>query len=433
MSQTDTSPTPTPAPGPTRERQYDVVVYGASGFVGRLLAEYLATHAPDGARVALAGRSAAKLEALRSELPGAARGWPVLVADAADQDALATLAASTTVVATTVGPFLKYGLPLAKACAEAGTHYADLTGEVLFVRRVVDEYDELARRTGARIVTACGYDSIPSDLAVHLLHERAEQDGAGGLLDTTLLARAKGGLSGGTIDSSRTQIDEVMGDRRLAKVIFDPYALSPERAAEPDVGAEGKERDPQSVFLDGETGQWVGPFVMAAFNTRIVRRSNALRGHAYGRRFRYRELSAFGRGLKGRRQATMVTGVLGLSLKALGHRRMRPWFDRIAPKPGEGPSAASRASGWFRMDVRTTSESGRRYRAIVAAQGDPGYAATAVMLGEAALCLALDGDRLPPAAGVLTPATAMGDALVDRLRAQDFTMTVEELVDGQQA
>jgi short subunit dehydrogenase-like uncharacterized protein len=338
---------------------------------------------------------------------------------------LATLAASTTVVATTVGPFLKYGLPLAKACAEAGTHYADLTGEVLFVRRVVDEYDELARRHGARIVTACGYDSIPSDLAVHLLHERAVRDGAGGLLDTTLLARAKGGLSGGTIDSSRTQIDEVMGDRRLAKVIFDPYALSPDRAAEPELG---KERDTQSVFLDSETGQWVGPFVMAAFNTRIVRRSNALRGHAYGRQFRYRELSVFGRGLKGRRQAMVVTGMLGLSLKALGHRRMRPWFDRIAPKPGEGPSAASRASGWFRMDVRTTTESGRRYRAVVAAQGDPGYAATAVMLGEAALCLALDGPALPPAAGVLTPATAMGDALVDRLRAQGLTLSVEDLV-----
>ncbi|HEV7147496.1 MAG TPA: saccharopine dehydrogenase NADP-binding domain-containing protein [Pedococcus sp.] len=425
MSETDTSPRPRHG-----DRPYDIVVFGASGFVGRLLAQYLATHAPAGTRVALAGRSTAKLEAVRSELPAAAQNWPVLVADAADPQALATLAAATTVVATTVGPYLKYGLPLAKACAEAGTHYADLTGEVLFVRRVVDECDELARQHGARIVTACGYDSIPSDLAVLMLHERAVQDGAGGLLDTTLLARAKGGLSGGTIDSSRTQMDAVMADRRLAKVIFDPYALSPQRAAEPDVGTQ---RDPQSVFLDRETGQWVGPFVMAAFNTRIVRRSNALRGHAYGRRLRYRELSAFGRGLKGRRQAMVVTGVLGLSLKALGHRRLRPWFDRIAPKPGEGPSAASRAAGWFRMDVRTTTESGRRYRAIVSAQGDPGYAATAVMLGEATLCLALDGDRLPAVAGVLTPATAMGDALVDRLRAQGFTLSVDEIVDGQQA
>ena len=407
---------------PAGTRTYDIVVYGATGFVGRLLAADLAQHAPEGTRIALAGRSLAKLEAVRAELPAAARDWPLVVADAADEHAVAELAASTTVVATTVGPFLKYGLPLVRACAQAGTHYADLTGEVLFVRRAIDECEDVARRTGARIVTACGYDSIPSDLGVLLLHERAVADAAGGLLDTTLLARAKGGLSGGTIDSSRTQIDEVTANRRLAKVIFDPYALSPDRAAEPDLGPE---RDPRSVFIDAETGQWVGPFVMAAFNTRVVRRSNALRGHDYGRRFRYRELSSFGRGLKGRRRAMLVTGFLGLSLKALSEPRLRPWFDRLAPKPGEGPSAESRAAGWFRMDLRTTTEVGRRYHAVVSAQGDPGYAATAVMLGEAALCLALDAARLPAAAGVLTPATAMGDALVDRLRTRGFTLTVE--------
>jgi short subunit dehydrogenase-like uncharacterized protein len=412
-----TSPTGT-------SRPYDIVVYGATGFVGRLLAADLAQHAPEGTRIALAGRSLAKLEAVRAELPSAAHDWPLVVADAADEQAVADLAASTTAVATTVGPFLKYGLPLARACAEAGTHYADLTGEVLFVRRVVDECDETARRTGARIVTSCGYDSIPSDLGVLMLHERAREDGAGGLLDTTLLARAKGGLSGGTIDSSRTQIDEVTADRRLAKVVFDPYSLSPDREAEPRLGPE---HDPRSVFVDADTGQWVGPFVMAAFNTRVVRRSNALRGHDYGRRFRYRELSAYGRGLKGRRQAMLMTGFLGLALKAISDPRLRPWFDRLAPKPGEGPSAQSRAAGWFRMELRTTTEVGRRYRAIVAADGDPGYAATAVMLAESALCLALDGERLPAAAGALTPATAMGDALVDRLRARGFTLTVEEI------
>ena len=408
----------------TPARQFDVIVYGATGFVGRLIARYLAEHAPQGTRIALAGRSQDRLERVRAELPAAARSWPVVVADADDPEALRAMAASTTAVATTVGPYLKYGLPLARACAESGTHYADLTGEVLFVRRVVDEDDALARQSGARIVTACGYDSVPSDLGVLLLHERAQQDGAGPLLDTTLLARAKGGLSGGTIDSSRTQIDEVGANHSLVKVLFDPYALSPDRASEPDLGPE---RDPSSVFVDAETGHWVGPFVMAAFNTRIVRRSNALRDHAYGRLFRYRELSAHGRGFTGRRNALLVTGVLGLALKALSHPRLRPWFDRVAPKPGEGPGAQSRESGWFRMELRATTESGRRYLAVVGAQGDPGYAATAVMLGESALCLALDGDRLPPAAGVLTPATAMGDLLVQRLRAQGFTMTVEEI------
>ena len=407
-------------------RTHDVVVFGATGFVGRLVAAYLAEHAPAGTRIALAGRSAHRLEEVRSGLPAAAHDWPIVVADAADPGSLRALAESTTTVASTVGPYLRYGLPLVEACAEAGTHYADLTGEVLFVRRAVDAVDGRAKETGARIVTACGYDSIPSDLGVLLLHERATADGAGTLLDTTLQARSKGGLSGGTIDSSRAQLEALAQDKRLRKVIFDPYALSPDRAAEPDLG---KERDPSSVFVDAETGDWVGPFIMAGFNTRIVRRSNALRGHAYGRRFRYREVSSYGKGLRGRRRATVFTALMGLAFAGMANPRTRPVVDRLAPSPGEGPSEEARRSGWFSMKIRTTTQSGRRYLATVAAQGDPGYAATAVMLGESALCLALDGADLPEAAGVLTPSTAMGDALVARLRARDFTLTVDELPD----
>jgi short subunit dehydrogenase-like uncharacterized protein len=405
-------------------REHDIVVYGATGFVGRLLAEYLAEHAPPGTRIALAGRSLRRLEQLRASLPEAARAWPLHVADAADEEALGSLARSTTVVATTVGPYLRYGLPLARACAQAGTHYADLTGETLYVRRVIDECGGPAGASGARLVTACGYDSIPSDLGVHLLHQRAAADGAGTLRDTTLLARAKGSPSGGTIDSPRAQLEAVAADRRLLRTLFDPYALSPDRASEPDLCAE---RDPRSVFVEHDSGQWVGPFFLGAFNSRIVRRSNALRGHAYGRRFRYRELSSYGTGWRGRRRATLVTTALGVALAALANPRTRPLFDRLAPSPGEGPSEEKRRSGSFRMQLRTTTDSGRRYQSVVAAQGDPGYAATAVMLGESALCLALDQDRMPQASGVLTPATAMGDALVDRLRAQGFTLTVEEL------
>ncbi|MEO5982052.1 MAG: saccharopine dehydrogenase NADP-binding domain-containing protein [Pedococcus sp.] len=405
-------------------RPHDVVVYGATGFVGRLLADYLARHAPTGTRIALAGRSRAKLEEVRRGLPRAARDWPIVVADATDVDALRAMVTSTTVVATTVGPYLRYGLPLARACAEAGTHYADLTGELLFVRKAIDECDDLAKSSGARIVTACGYDSVPSDLAVHLLHQRAQHDAAGGLLDTSLHSRAKGGVSGGTVDSSRAQLDAVSTDRRAVKTLLDPYSLSPDRRAEPDLG---KQRDPMSVFRDAETGDWVGPFVMASFNSRIVRRSNALRGHAYGRRFRYRELSAYGAGLVARQRALVHTAGLGLAMKAMADPRTRPVFDRLAPSPGEGPSERARRTGWFSMKVRTTTETGRRYLATVTAQGDPGYAATTVMLGEAALGLALDGDHLPPAAGVLTPATALGDVLVERLRQRDFTLRVQEI------
>ena len=405
-------------------REHDLVVFGATGFVGRLLAEELATHAPPRTRIALAGRSRARLEAVRAGLPGEGATWPVVVADAASADDMAALARSTTAVVTTVGPYLRYGLPLARACAEAGTHYADLTGEVLFVRRVADELHQIALRTGARVVNACGYDSVPSDLAVMLVHQRAQADGAGDLRDTTLLAKARGGLSGGTIDSARAQLDAVGADRSLLKVVFDPYALSPDRASEPDLGDE---RDVRSVFREADTGQWVGPFVMAPFNTRIVRRSNALQGHAYGRRFRYREVMAHGRGRRGRARATLFSAGLGAAYALLGNPRTRPWFDRVAPKPGEGPDEAARRAGWFEMRVRSTTDSGRRYQSRVAAQGAPGYAATAVMLAQAALALALDGDRLPPAAGVLTPVTGLGTVLVDRLRARGFTMSVEEL------
>jgi short subunit dehydrogenase-like uncharacterized protein len=400
------------------------VVFGATGFVGRLVAEDLAEHAPQDVRIALAGRSRRRLEAVRSGLPGGASQWPVLVADAADEDALTSLAASTRVVATTVGPYLRYGLPLARACAVAGTHYADLTGEILYVRQLIDTCDATARGSGARIVTSCGYDSIPSDLGVHLLHQQAAADASGALLDTTLLARAKGRLSGGTIDSFRAQAEAVQADRAVLRTMVDPYALSPDRAAEPDLGPQ---REPRAAFVEHETGLWVGPFIMASYNTRVVRRSNSLRAFAYGRRFRYRELSSYGTGWRGRRRATLATAVLGLVLKTMADPRSRPWVDRMARKPGEGPSEERRRAGRFRMDLRTTTESGRRYHCVVAADGDPGYAATAVMFGESALCLALDGERLPPAAGVLTPSTAMGDALVDRLRRREFTLRVEEL------
>jgi short subunit dehydrogenase-like uncharacterized protein len=405
-------------------RTHDVVLFGATGFVGRLVAEHLAEHAREGLRVALAGRSRQRLEAVRAGLSERAAAWPLLVADAADEEAMRELAASTRVVVTTVGPYLRYGLPLARACAREGTHYADLAGEVLFVRRVIEECDAAARTTGARMVTACGYDSVPSDLGVLLLHQRAVADGAGELGDTTLVARAKGALSGGTIETSRVQVDALKAESSLRRTLFDLYALSPDRAAEPFPPGE---RDIRDVFFDAESGQWVGPFVMAMFNSRVVRRSNALQGHAYGRSFRYREVSAFGRSHQARARAYLMTAALGLGLKAMANPVVRPIVDRLLPSPGEGPSEQMRRTGWFRMEIRTRTTSGRRYLAVVAAQGDPGYAATAVMLGESALCLAGDPSKLPDAAGVLTPATALGPALVDRLRDRAFTLTVEEV------
>ena len=407
-------------------RTYDLVVYGATGFVGRLLAAYLAGAAPAGLRIALAGRSRSRLEQVRGELPAAARDWPLVEADSTDAGSLTALAASTRVLATTVGPYLRYGLPVVEACARAGTHYADLTGEVLFVRRAIDRTDAVARQTGARIVHACGYDSVPSDLSALLLAERARLDGAGGLRDVQLVATARGGLSGGTVDSVRAQIEEMGRDSAARRLVGDPFALSPDRDAEPDT-RQPRDAGPPSRTPDG---RWTAPFVMAPFNTRIVRRSSALQGWAYGRGLRYGEAMGCGRGLAGAATATAVTAGLAGFAAAMALPPTRAVLDRVLPEPGTGPDERTRARGWFRMVVDATTESGRRYRATAAGQGDPGYAATAVMLGETALALALDGERLPGRAGSLTPATALGSVLVERLRAAGHTYEVVEVQQG---
>jgi short subunit dehydrogenase-like uncharacterized protein len=403
-------------------RDVDVAVFGATGFVGKLTAEYLAQHAPEGVRVALAGRSEDRLARVRSSLGATAAGWPLVTADSSDPASIAALAERSRVVATTVGPYRRYGLPLVEACAAAGTDYADLTGEVLFMRDTIDRFHAKAEASGARIVHNCGFDSIPSDLGVFLLHQAAEADGAGELEDTTLVVKAmKGGPSGGTLASLTGQIDEMRAESRLRKVAEDPYALSPDRAAEPDLGRESDLRGPVE---DPALGMWLAPFVMAAINTRVVRRSNALRDWAYGRRFRYREAMGMGPGLAGRAKATAVAGGVGALVGGLSFGPTRALLDRVLPAPGEGPSEEARAKGFFKIEVHTRTSSGARYVCRVSAQGDPGYAATAVMLGESALCLALDRDRLPDRAGVLTPATALDGALVDRLRAAGHTFDV---------
>lgn len=406
-------------------RSYDVVLYGASGFVGRLLAGYLAEHAPPGTRIALAGRSRHRCAEVRDGLPDAARSWDVLEADAADEAALAAVAEQTSAFATTVGPYARYGLPVVEACARAGTHYADLSGEVLFVRDAIDRVDAVARETGARIVHACGYDSIPSDLSTMLLAERARADEAGGLTDVQLVATLRGGFSGGTIDSMRAQREAVQQDPARRRVLTDPYALSPDRAAEPDI-RQPRDAGPPSRTPDG---RWTAPFVMASFNTRIVRRSNALQDWAYGRGLRYAEVMGSGRGPVGAAAAAGITAALAGTLAAMAFPPTRAVLDRVLPAPGTGPDEDTRAKGWFRMVVDAETETGRRYRATVSGPGDPGYAATSVMLGETALALAIDGDRLPDRAGSLTPATALGTVLADRLRAAGHSYEVTR-VDG---
>ncbi len=407
------------------DREFDIVLYGATGFVGKLTAQHLAVAVPDCVSVALAGRSASKLESLRSSLPASAHEWAVVVADANDPAALASLARRAAVVATTVGPYLLYGQPLVEACAEAGTHYADLTGEVLFMRRTADKLHDVAAASGARIVHACGFDSIPSDLGVLLLHELA---GGDALTDTTLaVTELRGGLSGGTFASMKTTLAEVGSDREAGRILADPYALSPARELEPDRSKAGwiPERDLRGVVHDRDLGAWLAPFVMAPSNTRVVRRTNALLDWSYGREFRYREVMAF-RGPAAPIAAAGLTAGLAGFVGLMSTSPTRAFVDRFLPDPGEGPSEKTRRNGRFRVEVTSRTASGRRLRAIVAAHGDPGYAATSVMLGQSALALALDGDRLPDRAGVLTPATGIGPTLADRLRTHGFTLTAAD-------
>jgi len=400
--------------------ELDIVLYGATGFVGKLTAEYLARAAPDEARIGLAGRSQEKLGRVREGLGARAADWPLIVADSKDSTSLAELAARTTTVVTTVGPYRRYGTALVEACAAAGTHYADLTGETLFMRDTIERFDTPAKGSGARIVHNCGFDSIPSDIGVLVLHEAA-----GDLTDTTLVVRrVRGGVSGGTLASLKGTVDDVKKDRSLLKVLADPYALSPDRDAEPQLGNEA---DLRSAEYSEELDTWFGPFVMASVNTRVVRRSNALQNWAYGRRFRYREVMAFGSGLMGRAKALGLGGGMAALSVGLALPPSRVVLDRVLPDPGAGPKEDVVRRGFFVIEIHARTPADERWVCRVEAQGDPGYGATSVMLGESALCLALDGDRLPDRAGVLTPATGMGTVLADRLRAAGQTFDVSRI------
>ncbi|BBZ67942.1 enoyl reductase [Mycolicibacterium insubricum] len=421
---------------PTPQREFDIVLYGATGFVGRLTAQYLSTHpavVAGDARIALAGRSESKLVAVRDGLGEAARKWPIVIADAGRPETLDAMAARTQVVVTTVGPYAKYGLPLVAACAAAGTDYADLTGEPNFILESIDGHHKQAIDTGARIVHACGFDSIPSDLTVFALHRRAEADGTGDLLDTNLVVRSmSGGVSGGTVASALEMFDEASADPELRRVLEDPYTLSPDRGAEPELGGQSDTRWHRGAEIAPElAGYWTGAFVMAGSNTRIVRRSNALLDYVYGRRFAYAEQMSFGRSVAAPVIAGLVTGVQAASA-ALGTRFFnklpRTLVDKVVPKPGNGPSEAARENGHYTIETYTSTSGGARYRATIAQQGDPGYKATAVLLGESGLALALDRDKLSDLLGVLTPASAMGDALLTRLPAAGVRLDVERLV-----
>lgn len=418
--------------GPAQEsREFDVVVYGATGFVGELTARYLADHAPMGARIALGGRSESKLAAIRDQLPVRAREWPLIIADSSSPSSLDAMVARTRVICSTVGPYLRYGESLVVAAATAGTDYVDLTGEVPFVHFSIAKAQEVAEATGARIVHSCGFDSIPSDLGAYLLYRRISDDGAGQMTETTMVVKAmRGGVSGGTIDSMRV-IAEQAKDPQTRRLLLNPQALSggPNDTPRAEMSSQPSDITITSARkVDPSLTGTLAPFFMASYNTRVVRRSNALLDNAYGPDFRYAETMAVG-GVPG--LSTLISGAIGVGtgafLGAMSFGPTRRLLDRVLPKPGDGPSEKSREKGFFVTQTFTVTNTGRRYRSEIRMKGDPGYKATAMMLGESALTLALDRDKLPTRSGVLTPAVAMGDALVDRLRNAGAGLSAIEL------
>ena len=377
-----------------KSREFDVVVYGATGFTGRLVAEYLNERYGVGGDVkwAMAGRSAEKLAAVRDEM-GIAKDVPLVVADADDPVSLRAMADRSRVVLTTVGPYQLYGEPLVAACVAAGTDYVDLCGEPAWMRRMIDKYDAPAKNSGARIVFSCGFDSIPFDLGVLFAQEEAKKVlGAPAKRVKTRVRAMNGSFSGGTLASFKETMAAAGRDPGIIQLLIDPFSLTP--------GFSGPPQPPgNKVYEDPDLG-WQAPFIMAPINTKNIHRTNALLGHPYGTDFVYDEMMIGGKGEQGRETAEFFAGLD----KAMAS-------DPI--KPGEGPSKEERDSGNYDVLILAEGPGGKSVRVGVSGDRDPGYGSTSKIIAESAVCLVKDVPEGP--AGITTPGAAMGRKLLDRL------------------
>lgn len=395
-------------------RKFDIVVFGASGFTGQLVVEYLDQRYPSdgGLRWAIAGRNKEKLESTLAKLGIAPGSVPVLVADSGDRQSLDAISADTRVVLTTVGPYAKFGSTLVASCVANGTHYCDLAGEVQWIRKMIDKHQADAEQSGARIVNSCGFDSIPSDIGVHFLQMKARDLYNAPCTKVTLLVKAiRGAASGGTIASALNAIEEAKNDRSVAQILTDPYSLNPDGLRD---GPDG--RDQAGVRFNAELGVWTAPFVMGVVNMRIVRRSNALLAFKYGKNFSYAEAMYIGSGITGWTKSAVATAGLGGFMLASSFSMTREHIvKRFLPKPGDGPTRDERENGFYNLVLVGTTEAGERVNVRVKGDRDPGYGSTSKMLSESAVCLARD--HLDVGGGLWTPASAMGDKLLGRLQA----------------
>jgi short subunit dehydrogenase-like uncharacterized protein len=403
----------------TTQRKYDIILYGATGFVGRQTVAYLAQHAK-GVAWAVAGRSQAKLEAVLRDLKVKV---PIIVADAQDSQALHALTAQTRVVLSSAGPFALYGSPLVAACVHNQTHYVDITGETPWVRAMIDAHHAEAAADGTRIVPGCGFDSVPSDIGAYVVAQAMLRRHGEPCIDVKASYALRGGLNGGTLAS----VLNIMAKGK-AEAFSNPFLLNPEHRKSKSDAAH---QDPTGPHRDADFGAWLGPFFMGPINTRVVRRSAALLqasgDTAYAKGFHYQEYLRFGKG------AVAALAAVGMSAGALAGQSalqfspVRRLTAAIAPKPGQGPSQRAMDGGSFRCELVGKSASGKEIRAVVSDQGDPGNRATTKMVCESALALALNLGELPGGSqrgGVITPAFALGDVLVQRLRAAGMKIDI---------
>ncbi len=399
---------------------YDIVVFGATSFVGQILARYMTEqfntghHRAGKLTWAIAGRSQSKLEKLRDSLGSAGSDVALIIADSANEAELRAMCAQTRVIISTVGPYALYGELLVEVCTDTGTDYCDLTGETQWIKRMLERYEISAIQSGARIVHCCGFDSIPSDLGVFFLQQQSLQRFGQTCPQVKMrVKRMSGGASGGTIASMLNVAKEAAADPALLKQLANPYSICP-----PDHGFTTRQHNVKVAEYDADFDAWTGPFVMAAINTRIVHRSNALTDSGYGKKFHYDEALLTGPGLKGRLSALGIAGGMGGFMAAAAIPPTRWVLQKfILPKAGEGPSEEAQILGGYDLRFIGETADGDSLRVKVTGDRDPGYGSTAKMLSQAAACLALDITKNEKPGGFWTPATIFEDRLIERLRA----------------
>ena len=389
-------------------KQFDIIIWGATSFTGKLVVEYLfKKFASTKIKWAIAGRNKEKLENVRSKV--ADKNIPIFIADSFDEKSLSVIVKKSKVICSTVGPYSLYGSLLVELCVKHSTNYCDITGEAHWIRTIIDKFHKDAKKKKIKIVNSCGFDSIPSDMGVYFIQNQIKKAYKSYAKSIKMrVAGIRGGISGGTYGSMNNLLKEAYADKSVFKVLNNPYGLNPRDKME---GLDKK--DLRKIIFDNESKSWIYPFIMAGINTKIVRRSNALSNFQYGKEFTYEEATMAGKGISGFWKAILALfplAMIGINPNSF----LKKIVNSFMPKPGEGPGLEKRKNGFYNLRFYITIDKKRKAFAKVIGDSDPGYGSTSKMLAESAISLAFD--NLPGNYGVITPSFAMGDKLLKRLK-----------------